>query len=457
MSGSVRAKRQVGLWYDDRFRRLISCLAAGVGLALVTGATGTQRDYGFGLKHSLLHEGRGFVPSGRLVICLGVGVLVWALVTYGPQLSGRIRGPERRERMAQGLGLDKPGVRRSAQAGVGLVIAAALIVVPILIAPYWREVLVTNVSIVVLLALGLNVVVGWAGLLDLGYVAFYAIGSYMAAYWTGHLPVKPPFTVNPFLTIPFAVLACLVAGVLLGAPTLRLRGDYLAIVTLGFGEIVRITANNSEGITNGPRGASNLPHFSVHLGPIDYEWGGGQLPYWYTVLALLVIVVLLFRKLEHSRIGRAWTAIREDEVAAQASGVRTVQLKLLAFAIGASTAGLSGVVNVSKNSAFAPNNFTLIVSILIVAYVVFGGMGSMTGVIVGTAVLTFLPEVLKNYLPTADQPIYFGAILVIMMIFRPAGLIPAKRRRMELARHDEPTAETVAVAPAGSVGGGVEA
>ncbi len=451
MTSGTAPKRQVGIWYDDRFRRLVSCLFAGVGLALVTGATGTQRDYWFGIKHSLLAGGHGYLPSTRLLICLGVGVLIWALITYGPTLS-RLRPAAVRERAARRLGLERPPVRRTAQVLGGGVVLAALIVVPLVVAPFWREVLVTNVSIVVLLALGLNVVVGWAGLLDLGYVAFYAIGSYMAAYWTGNLPVKPPFTVNPFLTIPFAVGACLLAGVLLGAPTLRLRGDYLAIVTLGFGEIVRITANNSEPITNGPRGASNLPHFSVHLGPINYDWGGGQLPYWYTVLVLLAIVVILFRRLEHSRIGRAWTAIREDEVAAQATGVKTVQYKLLAFAIGASTAGLSGVVNVSKNSAFAPGNFTLIVSILIVAYVVFGGMGSMTGVIVGTATLTLLPEVLKNYLPAADQPIYFGAILVIMMIFRPAGLIPAKRRRMELARHDEPSAETVAVAPAGSVG-----
>ena len=445
MTSVVKAKRQTGLWYNDSFRRLIGCLFTGVLFALVTGTTGTQKDYGFGIKHSLFHDGKPPVPSVRVIVCLLIGVVVWALITYGSQLTARLR-IERSDVVAQSL--DRPVVKL----GTGVLVAAGLIVVPLLVAPFWREVLVTNVSIVVLLALGLNVVVGWAGLLDLGYVAFYAIGSYMAAYWTGHLPVQPPFHVNPFLTIPFAVGACLLAGVLLGAPTLRLRGDYLAIVTLGFGEIVRITANNSEEITNGPRGASNLPHFSVHLGPIKYEWGSGQLPYWYTVLVLLAIVVVLFRKLEHSRIGRAWTAIREDEVAAQATGVKTVQMKLLAFAIGASTAGLSGVVNVSKNSAFAPNNFILNVSILIVAYVVFGGMGSMLGVIVGTAVLTLLPEVLKNYLPTADQPIYFGAILVIMMIFRPAGLIPAKRRRMELGQHDTPSAEAVAVAPAGSIG-----
>lgn len=449
------ARRRVGLWYDERFRRLVCCLFAGLGLALVTGATGTQRDYWFGIKHSLLRGGHGAVPSVRLLVCLAVGAVVWALLSYGGGLARRVPRPWDRSK-AGPPGAERPAVRRGTELGFGAVLAAALVIVPLLVAPYWREVLVTNMSIVVLLALGLNVVVGWAGLLDLGYIAFYAIGSYMVAYWTGHLPVRPPLVLNPFLTIPFAVGACLLAGVLLGAPTLRLRGDYLAIVTLGFGEIVRITAVNSEGITNGPRGASNLPHFSIHLGPIKYNWGGGQLPYWYLLLFFLVVVVVLFRRLENSRIGRAWTAIREDEVAAQASGVKTVQLKLLAFAIGASTAGLSGAINVSKNNAFAPNNFLLINSILILAYVVFGGMGSMAGVIVGTAALTFLPELLKNYLPPADQPIYFGAILVIMMIFRPAGLIPAKRRRMELSRHDEPSAETVAVAPAGAGGGGVE-
>ena len=197
----------------------------------------------------------------------------------------------------------------------------------------------------VLLALGLNVVVGWAGLLDLGYIAFYEVGAYTTAYFVGSLPMKPPswLHLTPLATIPFAILACLIAGILLGAPTLRLRGDYLAIVTLGFGEIIQLWAINARGITGGPQGPT-IPHPSIHLLGIHITWGQDNLPYWYLLLVMLVVVMILFYRLEGSRIGRAWAAIREDEVAAQASGVNTLRVKLLAFAIGASTSALAGVV-----------------------------------------------------------------------------------------------------------------
>ncbi len=170
-------------------------------------------------------------------------------------------------------------------------------------------------------------VVGWAGLLDLGYIAFYGIGSYTTAYFTGSLPLKPPDWLHftPLLAIPFAIVACLIAGVLLGAPTLRLRGDYLAIVTLGFGEIIQLIAINNPGnLTGGPIGP-NVPHPVIKIGPIHVTWGLDNLPYWYLLLALLGIVVVLFYRLEGSRLGRAWAAIREDEVAAQATGIHTAQ------------------------------------------------------------------------------------------------------------------------------------
>ena len=209
-----------------------------------------------------------------------------------------------------------------------------------------QSILTTQVAIYVLLAIGLNVVVGFAGLLDLGYVAFWAIGAYTAAYFTGALPVQPPFILNPFWVIPFSIVAAMLAGVLLGTPTLRLRGDYLAIVTLGFGEIIEIIANNLNGVTGGPAGTPGLiPQFSVNLfGISNTRWTGTVLPYYYLILGVAVVFMVAFSFLEHSRVGRSWTAIREDEVAADSLGINALKYKVMAFAIGASTAGFAGSV-----------------------------------------------------------------------------------------------------------------
>jgi ABC-type branched-subunit amino acid transport system permease subunit len=265
------------------------------------------------------------------------------------------------------------------------------------------------------------------------------------------LPHKPPswLHMTPLLAIPFAIAVCLIAGVALGAPTLRLRGDYLAIVTLGFGEIIRITAVNNPGnITNSTRGPSPaVSHPSIQLGPLHIKWGLNNLQYWYLLLALIVIVVILFYRLEGSRLGRAWAAIREDEVAAQASGINTPRVKLLAFAIGASTSGLAGVFFASQIGYFNPDNFVLNNSILVVAYVVFGGMGSLPGAMAGAAVLTWLPEFLKDQVPADDRQMWIGALVLLMMIFRPAGLIPARRRKAELTGLGAPlSSETHALA-----------
>jgi ABC-type branched-subunit amino acid transport system permease subunit len=329
-------------------------------------------------------------------------------------------------------------------------IAVALFFPPTM-TQFWQKVLVSEIGVYVLLAIGLNVVVGWAGLLDLGFIAFYAIGSYTTAYLVGSLPVKPPswLHMTPLLTIPFAILVCLLAGLALGAPTLRLRGDYLAIVTLGFGEIIRITAINNPGnFTNSTRGPTPaVPHPSIHIGPIHIQWGLNNLQYWYLLLVLIIIVVVLFYRLEGSRLGRAWAAIREDEVAAQATGINTTRVKLMAFAIGASTSGLAGVFFASQVGFFTPDNFVLNNSILVVAYVVFGGMGSLQGAIAGAAVLTWLPEFLKDQVPADDRQMWIGAVVLLMMNFRPAGLIPAKRRKAELSGLGAPlSSETRAVA-----------
>ncbi len=329
---------------------------------------------------------------------------------------------------------------------IGLAIA---IFYPPMLPVVWQNVLVVQIGVFVLLALGLNVVVGWAGLLDLGYIAFYEVGAYTTAYFSGSLPIKPPswLHLKPLETIPFAILACLIAGLLLGAPTLRLRGDYLAIVTLGFGEITQLWAINARGITGGPQGPT-IPHPSIHLLGINVTFGEDNLPYWYLLLIMLVVVLILFYRLEGSRIGRAWAAIREDEVAAQASGVNTVRVKLLAFAIGASTSALAGSFFASQVGYFDPSLFTLQASILIVAYVVFGGMGSLAGAMAGAAALTWLPQFLKDQVPQNDRQMWVGALVLAMMIFRPAGLLPARRRKAELQGLDAPASAEVAAVPA---------
>ena len=409
------------------------------------GATGPWQNLGTG----------GWMACGAFFCLAGAGFVV---ATTAPTRDGeravssdQIGGSG--ERSAAANFLSAPGAART---GIMIALAAALFYPPTATS-FWQQVLVSEIGIYVLLAVGLNVVVGWAGLLDLGFIAFYAIGSYTTAYLVGSLPITPPswLHMSPLLAIPFAIVICLLAGLALGAPTLRLRGDYLAIVTLGFGEIIRIIAVNADGVTNGSRGpAIQVPHPVIHLGPIDFTWGLAQLQYWYLLLILIVLVVLAFRRLEASRLGRAWAAVREDEIAAQATGINTVRVTLLAFAIGASTSGLAGVFFASQVGFFNPDNFVLNNSILVVAYVVFGGMGSLPGAMAGAAMLTWLPEFLKDQVPAADRTMWIGAVLLVMMIFRPAGLIPARRRRAELSGLDRPaSAESNAVPAGGAMGG----
>jgi ABC-type branched-subunit amino acid transport system permease subunit len=387
--------------------------------------------------------------SGGWLACMGFSLM--AAGCFATLTALRTPVPVRGEQAVSSdkVGLSLPTASRSSRSLllVGLILAVFL---PPTMTLFWQKVLVSEIGVYVLLAVGLNVVVGWAGLLDLGYIAFYALGSYTTAYLVGSLPHKPPdwLHMTPLLAIPFAIAVCLIAGIALGAPTLRLRGDYLAIVTLGFGEIIRITAvNNPANITNSTRGPSPaVAHPSLHIGPLHWQWSQNNLQYWYLLLTLIILVVVLFYRLEGSRLGRAWAAIREDEIAAQASGVNTTRVKLMAFAIGASTSGVAGVFFASQIGYFNPDNFVLNNSILVVAYVVFGGMGSLPGAIAGAAVLTWLPEFLKDQVPPADRQMWIGAVVLLMMIFRPAGLIPAKRRKAELHGLDGTlTAETRAV------------
>jgi branched-chain amino acid transport system permease protein len=286
----------------------------------------------------------------------------------------------------------------------------------------FATVLFFPVGIYVLLAMGLNVVVGQAGLLDLGYVAFFAIGAYSMAV----LGTMGPHWSFPEI-LPVAIAIAMIAGVVLGTPTLRLRGDYLAIVTLGFGEIVRITAVNTDSI-GGPRGISGIPHppsiGGVRFGLLDPK------PYYWLTLTLIIVAILLLRRLERSRVGRAWTAIREDEDAAALMGVPVFRFKLWSFAIGAGFGGLGGTLYAAKVTFINPNTFTLILSILILSAVVLGGSGNLAGVIVGAVVIAYLPERFRNF--EEYRVLVFGAALVAMMVFRPQGLIPSRRRAAEL-------------------------
>jgi len=309
----------------------------------------------------------------------------------------------------------------------------------------------SNAGVFVLLALGLNIVVGLAGLLDLGYAAFFAIGAYAYAYGAS------PFSGNhaPFLLM--LLIGALVAatfGVLLGAPTLRLRGDYLAIVTLGFGEIVPIVFLNAEKYTEGTNGIGGI--YKPELPGIQFTllnpW-----PFYVLILLIVTVTIVFVYRLQESRIGRAWMAIREDELAAASNGLNTVTTKLLAFALGASTAGLAGVFNASKLTLVSPDQFLSTVSFSILAMVVLGGMGNIWGVALGAFVIYTIQVVFLHQLNTFFEGLHvpiledinfiqyqfllYGLALVFMMLFRPEGLFPSQRRRRELHAADAAESE----------------
>src|SRR5688572_474498 len=335
-------------------------------------------------------------------------------------------------------------------------VGIALIVVSLVALPFILQIAgtawvrITNLAILfVLLSLGLNIVVGFAGLLDLGYIAFYAVGAYVYA-----LLASPHFNIHlPWWAIlPIGAAVACIFGVLLGAPTLKLRGDYLAIVTLGFGEIIRIFLNNlSEpfNLTNGPKGIATID--SVKLFGGDFAVSG-TIKYYYLLLALLVIVVVVNMRLQNSRIGRAWEAIREDELAARSMGINTRNMKLLAFAMGASFGGIAGGMFSSIQGFISPESFILNESVMVLAMVVLGGMGNIWGVILGAILLSFVPEILRYTVDPMQRAIFgrsiidpevirmllFGLAMVVMMLFRPAGLMPSAVRKRELSVPREP-------------------
>ena len=418
-------------------RRFISAMAVMAVVAIMTGPAGSTETPTAGFTGSFSEQSSffGFFETVRWVPFLFLAIvffLVWSL-----WLS---RGQQIKDGFSKVLSAPRAATeRRTVRWSIALVLIVVAVILPHVITdPFWQAAMVEQIAVYILLAIGLNVVVGFAGLLDLGFVAFYAIGAYTTAWVTGALPTPPLFGIHmdPFFAIPIAILIAMVAGIILGAPTLRLRGDYLAIVTLGFGEIITIFANNLYGITGGSQGSALIPHFSLHIGPIKYLWGLTPVPYYYLTLVFVVLFLAAFSLLEHSRVGRAWTAIREDEVAAESVGINPLKYKVMAFAIGASTAGFAGVVTASQSNNIFPSSFTLQFSINILVLVIFGGMGSIFGVVLGAIIIQTGSMYLLHTPPAGYQPsdlyVYLGALLVMMMIFRPAGLVPSRRRRREI-------------------------
>ena len=360
---------------------------------------------------------------------LGVGLLAIYSYLRKRDRVANAKSPRRLERMAI-----SPSMRMVGYLGAGFIAIEA----PKFLSLYWQISLYQQIGVYCLLAVGLNIVVGFAGLLDLGYVAFYALGAYVTAYFSGALPLQPPFHLNPFLVIPFAIVIAMLSGVLLGLPTLRLRGDYLAIVTLGFGEIIYVLANDWVQVTGGSPGTGSVNGFDVNLLGVHYGWSAANpLSYYYLMIAVLIPVIVLFDLLNNSKVGRSWAAIREDEVAAQSLGINALKYKVMAFAMGASTAGVAGVFTAVKVGVLFPNTFVLQLSITILVLVIFGGMGSILGVLVGAVFLQWLPAYLTFHsyfgYQQSDLYLYIGALLVVMMIFRPQGLVPSRRRQREFA------------------------
>jgi branched-chain amino acid transport system permease protein len=372
-------------------------------------------------------------------------------------------------------------------------IVLALVIIPIVgVRNIFYLEIIFQISVFAALALGLNIIVGFAGLLTLGYVAFYAVGAYLwgffgsqqyyvMPYAPGTQPPDLPFLLPGdtfYLFLMLAVIAAALTGILIGLPVMRLRGDYLAIVTLGFGEVIRVLANNLDkpvNLTNGPQGITpiqrpTLPEFllngfnSVFGGivgrPID-QASLYNVMFYIMALAVIIIIVMVTRNLEDAKIGRAWAAIREDETAAVAMGIPIVRMKLLAFAIGASFAGVMGALVASSRTFVSPESFSFMQSIGVLAMVILGGLGSVPGVILGAATVVILNlQILQGFSlylsqlrqsdaiipiinfewrnlsaqldPAKYQRLLFGTILVLMMIFRPEGLIPAERRKRKL-------------------------
>lgn len=374
-----------------------------------------------------LFDHGGLTIPGAISVFAIFAAMTAAWTPVRHRIAGRIAAAsERRRANLRGLGL--------------LVLILFLVALPQIAGSFFSQVLVF-VGLYTLLALGLNIVVGYAGLLDLGYVAFYAVGAYLTALLTS--PISSLGLGIPFwIALPIVILGAAATGLFIGAPVLRLRGDYLAIVTLGFGEIARILFQSDalEPVFGGVQGILGIPPIfgvdTVSVPILGWELTGPTLTY-YPLLFFCVIAAFVARRLKYSRIGRAWTAMREDEDVAEITGVNIVNYKLLAFALGASVGCLAGAVFVTHLRSVFPGTFDILVSITVLAIIILGGMGSIAGVIVGSLVLIGLPELLREF--AEYRLLIYGGVLVVMMIARPEGLVPDVARQREL--HDTDDAE----------------
>jgi len=371
----------------------------------------------FGVEFSkTIFQSKALLPSVAAIILIVVTVfsIVWTKTG---------------DKIKQRLDVIPAGQKRAIKAGNWVVLLAVLFLLPQFLGSYLTEV-TNNVGIFVLMGLGLNIVVGFAGLLDLGYVAFFAIGAYTMAVMTstGALGVGVSF----WLALPVSVTAAIIAGVLLGTPVLRMRGDYLAIVTLGFGEIIRILANSDmlKSFLGGAQGILNIPK-PEFLGTALIQ--PGQL--YYVVLAGCLLAAFVSWRLSRSRLGRQWMALREDEDVAQAMGINLVKTKLLAFAIGAAFSGLAGAIFASKLTSIFPHSFNLLISINVLCLIIVGGMGSLPGVVVGALILVGLPELLREF--AEYRYLMYGALLIVMMLAKPEGFWPSAIQRRELHVYED--------------------
>ena len=303
-----------------------------------------------------------------------------------------------------------------------IAISVFALVFPFTFSMYQTNIMITGL-IYVMLGLGLNIVVGLAGLLDLGYVAFYAVGAYSYALLNHH------FGIGFWVALPIGAGVGVLFGILLGFPVLRLRGDYLAIVTLGFGEIIRLILENWNAFSFGPSGIANIPRPSLFS--IQLSLHNATIYLYYLMILLVLFTIFVVNRLQDSRIGRAWIALREDEVACEAMGVDRRKTKLTAFALGATWAGMAGVIFAAKTTFINPASFTIWESIIILCIVVLGGMGSIIGVILGAFVLILLPEYLRAF--SEYRMLIFGGMLVLMMVFRPGGIVSDVRRTYKFA------------------------
>jgi branched-chain amino acid transport system permease protein len=429
----------------DQWRRSVLYGLAAMLLVSLSEPLLTPIFNGIGLRAvgSFLYESGGLTVAGAIVI-----FVVSAGLIYSRERFRKVPPPA--EEGAPRPVTEKPSVTRNRI--VLAIVGVVLVLLPWVVGDRIADILGT-VGLYVLLGLGLNIVVGYAGLLDLGYVAFFAVGAYSIAIFTS----PQSFLVRPegggfaeagltnfwVALIPTVIIAVLI-GVLIGAPVLRLRGDYLAIVTLGFGEIIRtlVLSDWLAPYLGGAQGITQVPAPP----PVALDLRDPQMTY-YVILAFGLVAAFIAWRLVDARVGRAWAAMREDESVAEAMGVSVVRYKLLAFAIGAGIGCLGGAFFAAKIGSIFPNSFGLLVSINVLAVIVLGGMGSIPGVVVGALVLVGLPELLREF--AEYRLLFYGAILVAIMIFRPEGLIPNRRRRRELHVEKDPSiTEDIALATA---------